>query len=146
MSEASIRQQIYTILKTVPNVGKVYDYERWAVDWGKFIELFKDSSGKILGWEICRTGVTGNNISTVEEEDLHQYVIKGYMAVQDADQTEKKFNLKIEEIRAAFRRNFSLSGTCELVTPPSAEVIDTRTFGSVLCHYCELKLTAQEIQ
>jgi hypothetical protein len=145
MSEAAVRQQIYAIISAVPNVGKVYDYERWCADLGQFILLFKDASGKILGWEVSRTACGAVSINSAEDEDRHEYTIRGYMGVQDADQTEKKFNERIEALRAAFRRNFSLDGTCELALPATVPLIETRTFGSVLCHYCEIKPTVQEI-
>jgi hypothetical protein len=145
MSETAIRQQIFTTLSAVPNIGKVYDYERWTADWNVFINLFKSSGGKILGWEISRSGLQSISISSHEDEDQHQYQIRGYMGLQDADRTEIQFNALIEAIRAAFRRDFSLTGTCELATPIQVTIIEPRTFGSVLCHYCELRLTTQEI-
>ena len=146
MSEALIRQQIYTTLAAVPNVGRVYDYERWAVNWDKFIELFKDSaSGRILGWEICRSRMGAQKISTREEEHTHEFTMRGYMAVKDADATEKLFNAVIEAIGAAFRNNHTLNDTCIDAGPLSVEILDTRMFGGVLCHYAELKLPAVEI-
>lgn len=146
MSESMIRQQIYTILSGVPGVGKVYDYERWSVDWTKFVTLFQDSaSGRILGWEMSRVAVESQFLSRVEEEVTHRFVIKGYLGLKDADATEKLFNGLIEAIRAAFRGNVTLNGVAELATPLTAPIIDVRTFGSVLCHYAELHLAVTEI-
>lgn len=144
MSEAAIRQQIYTTLSAVQSVGKVYDYERWAADWETFINLFK-SGGKILGWEITRVGANTTTIDNSEDEDQHQYLIRGYMGLQDSAASEKTFNALIEAIRDAFRRNFNLSGSCELTTPIQVPIIEPRSFGSVLCHYCEMRFTAQEL-
>lgn len=146
MSETVIRQQIFTKLTSVPGIGKTYDYERWSVDWNKFIALFKDpASGRILGWEIGRTAVPAEYISNIEEERQHQFVIRGYMSVNDADATEKLFNALIENISDTFRSDLDLGGACMQVSAISATTIDTRTFGSVLCHYCELHLTATEL-
>ena len=146
MSESTIRQQIFTTLSAVPGIGCVYDYERWAVAWDKFIALFKDpTSSRILGWEISRSAATADFISQIEEERSHQYVIHGYMGVQDAEATEKQFNTLIEAVAEAFRGTLDLNGSCMQSTALSATLIDTRTFGSVLCHYCELRLTATEI-
>jgi len=146
MSEAMIRQQIFDILSTVPGVGRVYDYERWTADWSKFLEFFKDSaSGRILGWEISRVAVDAQFLSRIEEEATHRYIIKGYLGVKDSDATEKLFTGIIEAIRAAFRGNVTLNGVAELSTPLTAPIIDVRTFGSVLCHYCELHLQVSEI-
>lgn len=146
MSESAIRQKIFETLSAVPNVGKVHDYERWAVDWGKFIEFFKHTAaGRIQGWEICRTGMPSEKISNIEESRTHHFVVKGYMAVNDAQATEKTFNGIIEAICDEFKGNHTLDGTCLDAGPVSAEVIDTRSFGSVLCHYAELKIPVNEI-
>lgn len=146
MSEAANRQKVFEIISAVPNIGKVHDYERWAVDWGKFIELFKDSaSSRILGWEICRGGMQSEKLSNIEEARSHGFTVKGYMAVNDAQATEKIFNGLIEAICNAFKGVHTLDGACLDAGPVTAEVIDCRIFGSVLCHYAELKIPVNEI-
>lgn len=148
MSEAANRQQIFTELSSVTNIGKVYDYERWAADWATFINLFKTNIGgvdQIRGWEIGRKAAQAQYDSNAEELTTHQFVIRGYMGIKDSDATEKTFNALIEAIRTKFRFSFRLNGACEHAGPVSAELIDTRTFGSVLCHYCELSLPVQEL-
>jgi len=148
MSESLIRAQIYSILGGVTNIGKVYDYERWADDWEAFINLFKtmiSSKAQIRGWEIRRRAAPSVYDSNAEEVITHQYILKGYLAVEDASSTEKTFNNLIEAIRTAFRFNFTLSGLCEMAGPISAEIIEERMFGSVLCHYCELSLPVKEL-
>ena len=144
MSETMIRQQIFTILSGVPDIGKVYDYERWTADWGQFLTLFKHTDGRILGWEISRAAVEAQFLSRIEEEATHRYVIKGYLGLQDSSATEKIFTGLIEAIRAEFRGNVTLNGVAELAAPVTAPIIDVRTFGSVLCHYCELHLLVTE--
>lgn len=146
MAETVVRQQIFSILSAVPNIGRVYDYERWATDWISFINLFKDpASGRILGWEISRMAVQTTTIDNAEDEVQHRYLIRGYMGMKDADRTEILFNGLIEQVRNSFRRNFNLNGTCEQLSPLIVPIIELRIFGSVLCHYCEMHLTAQEI-
>ena len=145
MSESAIREQIFEIISTVPSIGRVYDYERWTSDWGKFLELFKDpATGTIRGWEISRSGVEVKFLSRIEEEATHRFTVKGYLGLQDATATEKIFNGLIEAIRTAFRGNVTLNGVAELVEPVSVSTIEIRTFGSVLCHYCELQLLVTE--
>lgn len=148
MSEALIRTEIAGLLGSVTNIGKVYDYERWAADWAVFINLFKtriNNVDQIRGWEIGRKAAPAEYDSNNEETTRHQFFIKGYLGVKDSDATEKTFNTLIEAIRTKFRFNFKMNGTCELVGPVSVDLIDTRTFGSVLCHYCELSLPVQEL-
>ncbi|MBI5075632.1 MAG: hypothetical protein HZB62_10780 [Nitrospirae bacterium] len=148
MSEALIRTQIFTILSGVTDIGKVYDYERWSADWGAFISLFKSTVGskdQIRGCEIARRAAPGGYDSNAEELIRHQYVIRMYMSLSDADATEKTFNALIEAVKSAFRFNFQLNDTCESAGPVSADIIEPRFFGSVLCHYAELSLPVIEM-
>ncbi len=142
MSESAIRTEIYNTMNGIANIGKVYDYERWSTDWGTFINLFKGASGKILGWEIGRKG----HVKDEEQGTLrvHTYSIKGYMGLKDADASEKAFNSLIESISAAFRGNQTLNGSAAGHDYIEVETLDTRTFGSVLCHFTELSLTVYE--
>ena len=141
MSESAIRAQIYTIMGGIANIGQVYDYERWADNWADFINLFKDSTGKILGWEISRKAPISD---IMNEPRVHTYSIKGYMGVSDANASEKVFNALIELIAATFRVNLTLNNAAlghDLIQVTS---LDTRTFASVLSHAAELTLTVYE--
>lgn len=153
MSEADIRQQIYTIVSGISNIGKVYDYERWAADWTAFINLFKATIGgveQIRGWEISRKSASEKQIviKTVGAsqmfEDSHVYAIKGYLRVNDSEASEKVFNLLIENIKSAFRENRNLNGKAQRHDLIQAPLIETRIFGDVLCHCAELNLTVYE--
>ncbi len=141
MSESAIRTQIYTILSGVTNIGKVYDYERWIIDWGTFINLFKDSEGKILGWDIGRKAPITEDETSIKK---HTYSIKGYMGLKDADGTEKDFNELIESVASAFRSNKMLNGSALGHDFIQVEILDVRMFGGVLCHFAELTLTVYE--
>lgn len=146
MSEALNRQAIYNIIKAIAGIGKVYDYERYANNDSDFIKLFKDaSSGRILGGEISRSSCAAEKISSIEEESGHGFIIRYYMGVEDAAKTEIFFNAKIEQIRAAFRGNNTLSGNCLDISALTATVIEVRSFGGVLCHYAELRMTVAEL-
>jgi hypothetical protein len=151
MSEANIRTQIYTILGAVTDIGKVYDYERWAADWPTFINLFKTTIGtvdQIRGWEIGRRSVKEQRITlgiaSSGNEKAHGFLIRGYMRVNDAEASEKIFNALIESIATAFRANRKLNDTAKDHDFIQAEIIEFRLFGGVLCHYAELSLTVYE--
>jgi len=156
MSEAVIRQKIFDTIAgqadlvdpsfLSASLGWIHKYERWAADWAKFLTFFKDPvSSRIFGWEIRRGNLQSVKLGAFEQEDTHGYVIRGYLGVQDADQTEILFNLKIEELRGLFRGNHTMGGVCLDVGAVSVETIDERMFGAVLCHYAELRLTVAEI-
>ncbi len=150
MSEAAIRAQIKTILEGVPNIGIVHDYERWAVDWNVFINLFKTTVGgtdQIRGWEIGRRSAKENQVAIGGQggnERRHSFIIRGYLGLNDSAATEKTFNDLIEAIAAVFRYNWTINDTALNHEWVQAEVIEIRMFGSVLCHYCELILPVCE--
>jgi len=147
MSDEAIRFKIQEIIQRVPGCGIVHEYGRWCSDWSKFILLFQDSiSKKILGWEITRQAAPGTYISNCEEQVNHSYIIRGFMGLQDADRTDIKFNALIELIRAEFRKDFTLGGLNELPHGFDVRVIDERSFGTVLCHHCEIVIPVQEVQ
>jgi hypothetical protein len=151
MSESAIRAQIDAILSGVTNIGKVYDYERWASDWSTFIGFFKTTISdvdQIRGWEIGRRSYAEKKVvigvGSSSHEGTHVFIIRGYLGVNDASATEKTFNALIEAVAAAFRTNKTLNGTAKDHDYIQAEVIDARMFGGVLCHYSELSLTVYE--
>lgn len=147
MSESAIRQQIYTILSDVTNIGKVYDYERWAVDWNTFINLFKTTiNGKdqIRGAEIGRMAPVSDDMHRTIRN--HTYFINLFMGVNDAEASEKTFNAIIEAIATAFRpdEQLALNGECLGIEYIKVDELDTRTFGSVLCHFCRMTTMVYE--
>ena len=156
MSESAIRQKIFETIAgqtglidsshASATLGMVHKYERYSADWNKFIALFKDPvTSRIFGWEIRRASMPAEKLSNMEQQNTHIYQIKGYLAVQDSDQTELLFNSKIEELCALFRGNHTLDETCLDAGAISVDVIEERTFGSVLCHYAELRMPVAEI-
>ena len=147
MSESAIRTAIYNILSGITDIGKVYDYERWAADWSKFINLFKTTiSGvdQIRGWEIGRRSAGEKPFTIGLNLRDHGFVIRGYMRVNNASASEKTFNNLIEAVADAFRNNFTLNGAAESHDYIQAVPIDFRVFGNVLCHYAELSLNVHE--
>ena len=81
--------------------------------------------------------------------DVHNIVIRGYMSLQDAENTEKVFQDLIETIRTAFNSNRKLTvddvrhaHDSDRIRVP---VVDHAMFGGVLVHYAELVLRVTEM-
>jgi hypothetical protein len=151
MSEVAIRVGIYNILYAIPDIGMVHDYERWAVDWSKFISFFKTTIGgipQVRGWEIGRKSAAEEKIilgiNNNANQITHNYRITGYMSIQDSAATEKTFTALLEAISAAFRADMTLNGACIYHQFIQHEMIDARMFGDVLCHYAEMFLAVVE--
>ena len=144
MSEPVILEQIQVILGAVSGVGVVHDYERWADTWEKFLEHFKTGDGKINGWTISRFKLDEICESSSHDLTVHHYRIRGHYGLNDAEASERTFQGIVDAVVAAFRANYRLNDTAHNTTPLAATVIENRTFGGVLCHYCELVFKAEE--
>lgn len=146
-----ILADIVTKLSAVNGVGVVHDYERQAADLGKFIALFKDpATEQIRGWEITRRAVPEHRAGAIFRH--HQFVLRGYLGLQDAKATSKAFQVVADNVCAAFRNAEPPEGSTWLYrngdeparTPAQVEKIDDRMFGSVLCHCVEIALNVTE--
>lgn len=144
MSLALIRAEIKSILLAVTGVGtKVHDYERWAKTWEDYLSLFK-SNGLIKGWTITRTATPEVTSTTTTNTRTHTFLIRGYYSLDDSAATETTFQDLIEEIAAAFRVKPTLNGQAFDCGPLQVDIVGSVMFGSVLCHFCQLRLLVQE--
>lgn len=150
MSLTTIREQIKTILSGVSGIGVVHDYERWAADWTKFLDLFRveDDDGKktINGWMFNRRKTPAKTASTTHDLRTHNFQIQGIYGLKDSDASEIVFQQIIEDACAAFRSKYKLNDTADNTEPVQVELVENRMFGIVLCHYCELTLIAEEYE
>jgi len=159
MSRATISARIKVDL-TSSGCFNIFERLRWTNNIDQFHSWFdKTVSGKthVEAWFIQRAasqeqfhtiGSTGSNLAV----DL--WKITGLYSLNDDDNTETTFQDLIETIRATFRTDYNLNGTCRTICPewgPGAgrfgiqcNVIDERMFcRKVLCHYCELSLATE---
>jgi hypothetical protein len=143
MSESTVRAGIYELVGAISDIGIVHDYERWAADSARFIDLFKttiDGVAQIRGVEITR----GSAAEDETPERKHTYKLKCYMGLKDEDATEKTFNTIVEAICDAFRADQTIGGVAGGHDYAQVATIELRMFGSVLCHYAELAVTVYE--
>ena len=152
MSFADIRAEIVTILKTVDGIGQVHDYIRHTTFWN---EYFRDHTKnmQVNTWEVSRRN-TGEAVSAVENQvsvepfynDVHQVIILGRMSLNDDKASEKQFQTLISAIVEKFRQdpNNLLNGKVFLPRQIQVPIIEPRTYGGVLCHFCEMTYEAIE--
>ena len=144
MSYSGILADIKAILQTVPGAGdKIYDYERWSADWDTYLTLFK-ADGIIKGFTITRNKTTEEAQSSRTNWRIHTFIIRMFYALKDSDASEKKAQNLVEDIASAFRSKPELLGSCIQTSPVQVDVFEPRMFGSVLCHYAELRLNVTE--
>lgn len=151
MSEATIRGIINTIVKSVSNVGQVYDYERWAVDYTDYINFYKTSiAGKtvIRGWTITCSGWPNASKSEFPKgSKTRPYVfkIRGYVGNDDKNASEKTAIALAESVCDALDEASTLYGVRGYY--PAIAILDTfeqRLFGNILVHYIEITQTVGE--
>lgn len=150
MAFAAIRDEIKTILEGVAGIGKVHAYRRHTTFWD---EYFRDhvKSGEVNTWEISRTA-TAQEIIAVQGSvgtepffhDTHSVLIVGRMSLKDDEKSEQDFQALVDAIVAAIRVKNLLNGKVLLPKQAQVPVIEHRTFGGILVHYCEVTFEAVE--
>ena len=155
MSQAAINIAILATITAVDAGGKAHGYARWSADWNAFLALFKSGS-QIRGWSVSREATATRQATAGEVEKAHVFVIRGIMGLQDAAATETTFQALLDSLQDAFLADDRLGGACDTLSPDwgplagaagaQVSVVETRMFGSVLCHYAELRLCAVETQ
>lgn len=147
---AQILSAIVARHAAVPQVGKVHDYERYSQTESKFREFFVADLGggvrQLRGWWWRRTATRESSISTGTTLNVHTWECRGYMAVSDADASEKVFSQLVEDFRTVIRDDPTLGGVCEQNAVEGEEdgvqVTDMGPvmFCGVLCHCAVLQL------
>ena len=146
---AEIRAAIVAELNAIAAIGVVHDYERYAAREGDFRTLYLYDLGagekQIRGWYVRRLSTVETSAALGRFEETHQWLIRGFMAIDDASASEKTFDDLIEAIRARFRANESLGGLIASVVAPGGKGVDLVEsqpvlFGGVLCHSARLQL------
>lgn len=154
----TVRAAIVACLQSVPNVGRVHAYQRYAARMPDLAAQYVgsvDGREQLRGWYVSRVSrletapVPGRRSVTCEWD------IRGYMALADADESERVFDNLVEAICEAFRADETLGGTVAATVfagegnggpeaaGPQAVEIQPVMFAGVLCHGARLKLTTR---
>lgn len=150
MSEATIRTAIYNAINDVSGRGIVHSYERWAAEWGAFLDLFKtvvNDKQQVRGWEVAYRGFNAIRDPQFTRLTLreHQFIVQGYMSLNDGDITEKTFAALAEDMCDAIDADTVIHSTPYRDASPAGLIrLEPRTFGSVLCHFAQIAVTVTE--
>jgi hypothetical protein len=148
---ALVRSALADLIASVPDVGRVHAYQRFASREAEMRGLYVASIAgvdQLRGWFISRPATReraftlGTNVLRVN------WAIGGFMALADADQSELVFDDLVESIRDAWRANPTLGG---LVAPVASDdeagiqvdEIAPVLFCGVLCHAARLSLKTE---
>lgn len=147
MSLAIIRTEIKTVLEGVSGIGMVYDYIRHAPKESIWKVLFTTSLNRLHTWQITRTGVKDDWLTTCENGiRRHSFQVLGYYSLKDDDASENTFQDLTDSVMTALRnaaKSPPLSGTALNMTTPQAEIYH-KDYYKVLTHACCIKFTVDE--
>lgn len=150
MSHAAIRDALGALIAAVPNAGQVHTRERYIRDENKFraLYLFTPAGGQeqVRGWWLRRTATAERGVNVARNVETHTWQIRGYMALNDAANTEGEFDALVEAMRDAVRADPTLGGMCQQSPlgdeQDGLQVLDSGPvlFCGVLCHSALLEL------
>lgn len=149
MSLATVRQAIVTRLSSVPDIGQVHAYPRYAHTLRDLALLYRSPShGQLRGWSVAR--VATNEVGNVQARtvEICRWRILGVMALDDAGSSELAFDALIEAVRDAFARDETLAGTVAQCSDPEGagesgiqvDDVGPGKFADVLAHIARLSL------
>lgn len=146
---AQIRAAIVAELSAITGIGRVHDYERYAKQESEFRNLYLADLGggvsQIRGWHVRRLTTSETHAVMASHEDVHEWQLRGFMAIDDSAASEKTFDDLIEAVRARFRANNNLGGLIASVYSPDGkgpELTESQPvlLAGVLCHSARIKL------
>lgn len=146
----AIRTALVAAIAAVPDVGVVHSRERYVRDEAKFRELFVPAGitpPQVRGWWVRRRSTMRRAINLANGIVLHEWAIRGYMALNDEQASELVFDGLVESIAIAVPADPTLAALCD---PGPAAGDDTNgiqvadagpvLFCGVLCHSAVLTL------
>lgn len=151
MSAAAIRAAIVACLNTVPSIGVVQRFERNASDMARLKALYWSAPlNQLRGWYVRRVATAESGNRQAHTVEQMRWRITGFLAFDDANESELVFDELIESVRNAFAQDETLGGTVDQCSDPSSadgvtgiQLDDAGPvmFAGVLCHACRLSLT-----
>ena len=155
MTITTVTTAIKTQLETVSNIGKVYDYQRYANQWDDYLGFFKTTisgSPVIRGWTISVESVQIDDAPYDDDPTApmnlwrYQYTLRGYLGVDDSAASEKTARgLAVDVVNAIRAKREGLAATVLQVSTPQIVAIAYQMFGGVLCHYIEINFEVWEM-
>ncbi|TXH32521.1 MAG: hypothetical protein E6Q98_24665 [Rhodospirillaceae bacterium] len=144
-----LRLAIGQRMATVPDLGVIHPYERYAAAEAAFRDLYVWGNGKkeVRGWFIRRTAYRETSYLSSRTMLEIDWQIRGYMSLQDAAMSEVVMDGLVEQLRAAFKRDLTLGGLVvdrrESGQPIGLQLAESAPymFAGILCHGIALNLT-----
>ncbi|MBX3504358.1 MAG: hypothetical protein KF895_02680 [Parvibaculum sp.] len=151
-----IREAIAARLETVPAIGRVHRFERYAAKEMPFRTFYAWESGgttHIRGWHIRRIGFRRRPYLNSTMLVTTEWRIAGFLAIVDEASSEIVMDALVDAATAAFALDLTLGG---LLNPEPAQagaeqglqLLESRPYmmAGVLCHGVQLGLTTEHVE
>jgi hypothetical protein len=146
-----IRDEIVARLTAIPGIGVVHGYQRYASRARQLADLYV-YNGQLRGWFVRRVGQIETTHSANQNEEKTRWLIRGYLAVNDADASELVFDGLLDAARNAFKTDWldaPFTGGVMFRDEESKQTgvtIDEQApvlFADVLCHAAKCTLVTR---
>ncbi len=144
-----VRALIVTSLNSISNIGTVHHYQRYAARTKQMADLYS-VNGQLRGWYVRRLAQKDSlGPGQLVTEDT-KWLIRGYLAVDDANASELVFDGLIDQVLTKFRINSVLEDPLATLDPFTTRVESQSgalleesqpvLFCDVLCHSAKIIL------
>lgn len=143
----AIRNAIVARLASVPGIGQVHAFERFAANDKGFRALYARDAA-VLGWHVRRVGRREFCEFNLVDTD---WEIRGFAGLYDAEESELAFDALLDAIFDAWRADPTLGGVV-FYPKDDAPMVPTLAdsgpvmFAGVLCHAARLTITTRHRQ
>lgn len=112
MSTEAVRSALASLLATIPAIGRVHDYERFAAREADFAAMFRPAGETVVkGWTIGRMGVVSRRaLASGRTLVTSRWLLTGYRSLVDAERSEVELDGLVDAVIAAERGDPTLGG------------------------------------
>ncbi len=148
MASTDVRAAIVATLESVPGIGVVHAYERYAKKVGEFAALYQRDD-LLLGWYVHRRAERTATIGVGHDTTTTEWLITGYRALEDDVASALAFDSLVDAVIDAFRADHTLGGVVGSIVDPDTKegpgLIESQPvmFAGVLCHRAILRLVTR---
>lgn len=150
----AIRVAIAAVIKRVPSIGRVHAYQRYDKNASSLAALYRDEIdgvAQLRGWNVSRISEATQSPSLGRFDRRTEWDVRGYMALDDAAETELVFDGLLDALTAAFLADETLGGVVATTVMEDGQaglqIIEAVPvmFCGVLCHSVRARLSTRLI-
>jgi hypothetical protein len=135
-----IRNAIVATMLTIPNVGQVHGYERYANQTSKLKEIYV-TDNQVLGWLVTRASFKKTNLGDAIYMLRDNWEVRGFMSLQDDAASELLFDALANVVQLKLS-NDPTFGLCDWLEGYQMDgTFEPVMFCGVLCHSVTIKFS-----